>query len=431
MRLGFNNLGIPISTKGGGLAATTGFDFRGGSLPAGLTFTRASTASFYDKNGIVQQAANDTARFDYNPSTLALNGLAIEEQRTNLLLQSQDTTAVAWVKTGSPTITNNNAGAPDGNATLNHFTRTTTGPSYANQGLIKTVSSLPYAFSFFAKMGSVGSTLAVRLQGTSPNRIDVAFNLSTGTAGTPAVSGTGFVSNGAAIQSLPNGIYRVFLMVSGTDAAAAIGAAFSFNSTGSNQIDTTDSVSNSDGYIWGFQLEQAAIATSYIPTTTVAATRAADNLAASSLSWFNALQGAYMASYIDMLSVAEAANRYIVGFSDGTANNRIENFIGVSSFTMNNRLVTGGTQTNPGNVALNGGALNKIGAVYNSGTNASFTAANGTLGTASSPASIPVITALNIGGSSEGSLAPLNGWLQMFNYWNYALTQAQLQQVTT
>ena len=59
-----------------------------GTLPSGVVFTRASTATYFDATGTLQTATSNTPRWDYNPTTLALNGLLIEEARTNLLLNS-------------------------------------------------------------------------------------------------------------------------------------------------------------------------------------------------------------------------------------------------------------------------------------------------------------------------------------------------------
>jgi hypothetical protein len=58
-----------------------------GTGPA-ITFTRASNATFFDANGTLQTAANDTPRFDHDPATGASLGLLVEGQRTNLLLNS-------------------------------------------------------------------------------------------------------------------------------------------------------------------------------------------------------------------------------------------------------------------------------------------------------------------------------------------------------
>lgn len=57
-------------------------------LDSRITFTRSTTATFVGSNGLIQTAAINDPRFDYNPATLASKGLLIEEQRTNLLLNS-------------------------------------------------------------------------------------------------------------------------------------------------------------------------------------------------------------------------------------------------------------------------------------------------------------------------------------------------------
>jgi hypothetical protein len=59
-----------------------------GTLDPRFTFTRASTATYFSSTGTMQTAAINAARWDYNPSTLVLNGLLIEEARTNVLLNS-------------------------------------------------------------------------------------------------------------------------------------------------------------------------------------------------------------------------------------------------------------------------------------------------------------------------------------------------------
>jgi len=73
--------------------ATTGvpslaLNFLTGTLDSSITFTRASTATFIGSNGLIQSAAINEPRFDYDPVTLAPKGLLMEEQRTNLFLNS-------------------------------------------------------------------------------------------------------------------------------------------------------------------------------------------------------------------------------------------------------------------------------------------------------------------------------------------------------
>lgn len=64
---------------------------------AGLVaFTRASTGTYWDADGVLQTAAVDEARFDHDPATGQALGLRIEESVTNSLLHSTDVSNAAW-----------------------------------------------------------------------------------------------------------------------------------------------------------------------------------------------------------------------------------------------------------------------------------------------------------------------------------------------
>ncbi len=70
-------------------AATKSLSARIGPTP---TFTRGSSATFVDSNGLIQTAAVNAARFDHDPITLACRGLLIEESRNNLVFPSDTLT---------------------------------------------------------------------------------------------------------------------------------------------------------------------------------------------------------------------------------------------------------------------------------------------------------------------------------------------------
>ena len=53
-----------------------------------LNFERASVATYYDADGVLQTAAIDEPRLDHDPVTLEPLGLLVEEERTNILLNS-------------------------------------------------------------------------------------------------------------------------------------------------------------------------------------------------------------------------------------------------------------------------------------------------------------------------------------------------------
>lgn len=121
-----------------------------------ITFTRSSTATYVASSGLLTSAATNAPRFDYDPVTLAPKGLLVEEQRTNLLL----------------------------NSLLN-------GTSLSTQSV--TVSATAYTLSFYGT-GSVAlsGAYAGTLNGTGayPSRATLTF---TPTAGTLTLTVTGSV----------------------------------------------------------------------------------------------------------------------------------------------------------------------------------------------------------------------------------------------
>lgn len=87
---------------------TLSIDFRSGQLDRILTFTRASSQTYFDSTGTLQTAGTNIPAFDYDPVTLAPLGLSLWEGRTNLLLNSlidgtnlstQDITTTAAART--------------------------------------------------------------------------------------------------------------------------------------------------------------------------------------------------------------------------------------------------------------------------------------------------------------------------------------------
>lgn len=84
MKLGFG-LVLTMQRPGGG--AALGLNLLSGTLDPRITFTRASTGTYFNSAGVMQTAAVDAPRFDYDPVTLAAKGLLIEGARTNARLQ--------------------------------------------------------------------------------------------------------------------------------------------------------------------------------------------------------------------------------------------------------------------------------------------------------------------------------------------------------
>ena len=225
-------------------------------------------------------------RFDYNPSTLAAQGLLIEEQRANLLTYSEafDTTP-NWVLTNS-TITANATSAPDGSLSADKWIANSGATSYLIlQVVSKSAVSTTYSYSLFAKQAELSVfRLYFNDAATAANRGEATFDLSSGTTSSVTRAGT-FTNASANIQSVGNGWYRCSLVVT-----TGIETSVQCRIAPPGTVPTGDGTSGL--FLWGAQVEAGAFPTSYIPTTTTALTRAADVASVNTLSpWYNASEG--------------------------------------------------------------------------------------------------------------------------------------------
>jgi hypothetical protein len=382
-----------------------------------ITFTRASTGRFVGSDGLIQTAAVDAPRFDHNPTTGESLGLLVEEARTNLVLRSEELDNASWTRTGA-TVSTNTVVAPDGTTTADTLIETaSTGNHNTLQSITAAISTV-YTFSVFAKAAS--GTRSVRL--LVPTIVfgaagSCVFNLQTGTAG----SLTGAIT-AANITAFPDGWYRCAIVTSASTAGVTGNFTIGLIATGASYTgDGTSGV-----YLWGAQLEVGAFATSYIPTTSATVTRAADvaSITGSDFSsWYNQTEGTMFTEYRD--PGVSGSNRFPCTTSDGTANNRIGFFITATN-VLNNRHVVGGTQTNPGQLStvLSGRNRHAVAAIVGSCNAAS----NGTLSTASAPASMPNVSQLNIGALNSAEF--LNAPVARITFWPTRLANTTLQQIT-
>ena len=259
-------------------------------------------------------------RFDYDPVTLAPKGLLIEEQRTNLLLQSAEFDNAVWGKSNS-TVTANAATAPDGTATADYVVRASTVASVTLQRTGLGITGIQtHTASIYAKAATAGNNLGLRLQGTFPSRADVVVNLLTGAVLFSAA--VNFTLVGTAVSNAGNGWYRI--SITATSDSTGIDRFITGPTAVANGSWESSSTTLSDAYLWGAQLEAGAFPTSYIPTTTAAATRAADvavMTGANFSNWYRQDEGTLFAE--TQLASAAARNAASFDVNDGGTNNRV------------------------------------------------------------------------------------------------------------
>jgi hypothetical protein len=207
--------------------------------------------------------SNNEPRIEYD-ATGAVKGLLIESARTNLYLNSSDTSTNSSF---GITKTSDSAVSPDGTTTADLITPDTSYPRHlfqysssysAGDGSVET-------YSFYAK--SNGYNLIEVSQRNQGGGTVTKFDLSAVTATT--TGGTEILKS---IEDVGNGWYRC--------SAAYITSsvrpypAIEFLDTDGSQGFVPDETSGI--YFWGHQLEAGSFPSSYIPTSGSTATRAAD-----------------------------------------------------------------------------------------------------------------------------------------------------------
>ena len=401
-------------------APSLSLNFTSGVLDSRVTFTRASTGTYYNSSGVLTSAAINEARFDYNPTTMVPLGLLIEEQRVNSIRNNTGVGAVAGTP-GTPPTNCSFTGAATG------LTRTLSigsenGISYVDIKYVGTASGSTFAFfntdspsgiaaatgqvwngSFYLKLAA-GSTAGVDIkmsllelnsggsgvvQSLSPILTPTSANLST-----HRNTLTATLSGGATVTNLQQGLRLLF-----TD----------------GPIDITLRIGLP-------QLELGSFATSVIPTTTAAATRAADNSLITGTnfsSWYNATEGTLCTSVVTATTTTVGA---ALSINDNTSSNAIQiYYFGSAQY----QVVTGGV-SQATLAATSTGTFKAAGAYKVNAFAASF---NGAAATTDTSGTIPTVSQLRIGALGGGS-SHLNGTIKYIAYYPRRLSNAQLQALT-
>ena len=478
-------LGAVISYLGDG---TSGAYFWGAQLEqrsSVTAYTPTTSSPITNYIPVLKTAASNVPRFDYDPLTKKCLGLLIEESRTNLLNYSSDFSNADWTK-GSSTFYHNYVIAPDGTQTA-----TLVGPTVSVQPYHSAtwVPGVTYVYSVYVK-AITGKTISFRMSGVTTGDELRTFTASTGTiirgsgvdvgSETATLVGNGWYrvvmvsvarSNSSNYVSIEAGqgfaIWGAQLEVSGTTqairtstigvgstttaivldaSASAVDGTYVGNkltianlartitayvgATKTATVSVAFASAPSSGttyYITPATMVVGGFATSYIPTTTTALSRAADNASMTGTnfsSWYNQSQGtfvveadAYSTGYRFMFTVITAASNNSISSLFRSDQQPSVYVNGVLSANL-----TPGTQ-----IANTFGKLawSQNGTVFTSSLNGR------TPVTATSTAVIPTMDTLVIGGSSVTGGLQLNGHIKKLTYYPKALTAVELQGLTS
>ena len=275
----------PTGTKGEQISFTRG---------SAAVCTKGSVSSSIADGDLVQCGFNQT-RIMPGGDGSGGNGVLLEPAATNLLLQSEDFTT-SWVLFNDgvalPTVTSNYATAPNGTLTADRV-QVSACPGADNRSMVYesiTTASATVA-SIYAKGTSGNAAMSLCVSG-APGLCSVC-NLNAATWTRCFLPQPSF-----------GGLFYVFGCNNGT----------SFYNGASN-------TGAADFLVWGAQLEEttSGTASSYIKTTTVAATRAVDVGYFNETTWPKFTNGSLAAT---MVLNGLVANRGLISLNDGAGNFR-------------------------------------------------------------------------------------------------------------
>ncbi len=375
-------------------------------------YTPTTTATITNYIPVLETAAINAPRFDYNPITQAALGLLIEEQRTNLRTYSEDFTNAVWTKSAS-SITADTVVAPDGTLTGDKLVENTATSRHFVSTTLTLTANTVYTLSVYMKAGE--RTTATFGNSSTANwvgGVSIVVNLATGVITT----GTG------TIQSVGNGWYRVSITQTFGPANANGGMIIDLQTTAGYTGDGYSGI-----YIWGAQLEAGAFATSYIPTVASQVTRSADAASMTGTnfsSWYNATEGS---AYTEAASLATAYLGAIVGFSDGTINNRFS----IRGMTVSNQATSLGIDSGVSQWSLAFSSQTTAATKFALGYKVDDIAFTRNAATPLTDASalIPVVNQLRIGAEGTGTQG-YNGHIRQIVYYPRRLTNSDLQTIT-
>jgi hypothetical protein len=376
-------------------------------------------------------------RFDYNPVTLAPNGLLIEEQRVNLMTYSDGTVGWSVSPGGSLVVTANAATSPAGTSNATKIaTGDTLNSGHSLYKLFSGAVNTVYTGSAYLKAGEY-TRAQINFENSAFANLayGALFDLSNGTIVATTASTTATITNAG------NGWYRCTV----TATSDADGGNYVFVVSPKPATQTTfgatyTPVSVGLGvFLYGVQVETGAFATSYIPTVASTVTRAVDVASMTGTnfsSWYNQSEGTIIAQFVATTTGVNSTGGSDFPFvydidsaAAPTSGNSLLVSAGYGPGWRAETRVLGVTQAGlQGSMTLGNASVRKIAYAYQ--TNNFAASANGGTVSTDTSGTLPSPDRIGIGCQNSDGGNPLTGYIRTITFYPSRLTNAQLQALT-
>ena len=382
-----------------------------------LTFSRASSATFLGSNGLLQTAANNIPRIEYD-TTGAVKGLLIEEARTNLVTSSGDLSGTDWagglamgpLTVGSPFGTYQTISPPSDGGNL-----------AAAQGFqigIQITVGATYVGWALVKYSAGSGWFDINMYDTGKGSAQAYFDVQNGVVGAKnaAIIGHGMVDYG-------DGWWLCWASANAVATSGGLSVEVP-NGNGVQTCTATDVI-----LIAGTQFELGSFLTSYIPTTGAAATRARDlaEIPTSAFGYNN--DAGTVVCEFDSATIS-GSTIFTLDLDGAGFSNGITAIIYPAGRISYQAVTVGATQVNLNfDAYATASQVSKVATVYAKDDFAAVL--NGGAVATDTAASLPTVGLLRLGVYLGGASFPMSGHIKSIQYYPRRLTNTQLQELTT
>lgn len=405
----------------------TSYDTLAALLAAsGGSFTRASTGTYFDSSGILQTAAVNTPRFDYDPATLTAKGILIEGGSTNNVRNN----TMAGAVVGNP-----------GTFPNNWVRSIASGLSSEVTGLGQE-DGIDYIEIHIWGTPTASGTRQIRFDGFSHPAVAASINTLSAfvklTAGSLAnISNFYLVMDNADSAQASLNQYAA-ITIAPTSAAlrtqrySAVSTATAFTNAATAyvrpymQFQVTSGLAIDMTIRIGLpQIESGNIASSPIKTSSAAVTRALDDLFVTPTAWVNSALGTIYLQAIKAPQQSASVRYYGLYQNGGQGQISLLNDISparVSAYVTDNAgtsVVTAASATLTTNTVFN--------SAFAYATNDFAHSVNGASVVTDTSGTYPALTRLAVGNNVSNGTRPINGWIRKIFYYPVRVINAQLQ----
>jgi hypothetical protein len=370
-----------------------------------ITFSRSTTTTFLDKDGLLKTAGINVPVIEYDVNGNCL-GLRVWGVVTNLFLQSNSIGVSPWGtnNAGSVTYTSNAALSPAGVVNARRITATA---DFAGPNQFASVTSgTTYTASFFVKAVTSGSLDELRLE-----LFDYQLRFKISTQVFSQVNAN-FTAYGAI--NYGNGWYRLYASAAAPSTGSLAASLYAYQSA--------------DVHAWGAQF-QAGTLGPYVPTTTLAASSTADVMTITGADAARIINGAQFTVYMDGYrtftgNFPDYPNFYAI--SDGSSSNSCASYGAQGGQLVTNYSITSNSALQTDFVGVNLSNQQSMKIVQALSANDSRFGVNGTLTAADTSVVMPVgLNKISIGSDAVNG-NPGNFYIREFAIFRNSLPSRSL-----